>query len=135
MIVVVDASAGFEMLTDSAIGASIRKLLESAETTIAPELYISEVTNIFWKATKRKELSLDQAITGLRLCISVVEFFKSTAEIAVEALKEAELSGHSAYDLMYLITARRESASIVTVDKGMQALAKKMKIRCFNFLR
>lgn len=129
MIVVVDASAGFELLTDSLTGQHIRKTLEQAEATIAPDLYVSELANICWKAVQRNELSLDQATLGLRLSLSVIDIWKTSNDIAVEALREANMSGHPAYDLMYLITARREGATLISLDKGMRALAKKMGVR------
>ncbi len=128
MIAVLDTSAGFELLTATTSGSAVRRMLQDVELTIAPDLYISEMTNVCWKAVERKELSFEQAVSGLRFSLSIVDVIKPSREIAVEALHEARTHGHSAYDLMYLIAARREGASLVTLDKGMSTLAKKMGI-------
>lgn len=128
MIVVIDASAGFELLTDSQSGQEIRESIEQAELVMAPDLYVAEITNVCWKAVRRKELSIQEAVLGLRMAIAVVDIFRPASDLAVEALREASTSGHTAYDVLYLVLARREGASVISLDKGLLRLAGNMGV-------
>lgn len=49
-----------------------------------------------------------------------------------EVFLESLNTGHSSYDLFYLILARRHSATILTRDKKMNELALQLKIPVLN---
>lgn len=132
MIVVLDASAGYELLLDSALGDHIRQALQEVDLVIAPDLFISELANTCWKAVKFKALSSDEAIRGLRFGLSLIDNFVNSADLIVEALSQACLADHPVYDLTYLTLAKREAAKLLTLDKQLKKLASKAGVACFD---
>jgi len=60
--------------------------------------------------------------------IQFIDEFISCREIWKEALSEGMKMEHPIYDMMYLISARRNIGSILTNDKKLFELAKGMRI-------
>ena len=128
-MIVIDASAGFELITDTSAGAAIREKLKEAESIVAPDLFISEVANVCWKAVRREAISAEDAVKGLRFILSLIDRIVPAQDMAVEALSQACLANHSVYDLMYLTLAKREAAKLLTLDQGMMKLAKRLGVK------
>lgn len=128
MRIVLDASAAVTAAVGLPRSRGILDALAEASIVLAPDLYVAEVANAFWKYVSAGELSRDEAAERLELTLSLVERFIPLASIAQEALLEAGVHGHPVYDLSYAIAARREGCSVLTVDRRLIKLLKKMRV-------
>jgi len=126
--VVLDASAGLEMVLGRPEAERVVELLEEAPTVIAPDLFAAEVANGLWKYLRAGELDLDEAVEYLELCLGTVDRLLPAGELIVEALTVAASSGHPVYDLLYAVSARRNAASVCTLDRRLRDLLTAMEI-------
>ena len=74
----------------------------------------------------------DQCEKGIDYCIDLVDDFIETTSLRREVFSESIKNDHAAYDLFYLIIARRYNASILSRDKMMKKIAKELKIKIVN---
>ena len=63
---------------------------------------------------------------------TLVDCFHDDASLAKEALSESIRYRHPAYDMFYLVLARRTGATLFTLDKKMWALARDMHVNCIE---
>lgn len=125
MIVVLDASAGFELLLETKNGKAVRTILENSGQVIAPDIFPAELSNVCYKAVNHGRFNLNSAIHGLKFSLGLVDTFVPCSGLAVEALTQAVLVDHPVYDLLYLTLAMREGAYLLTLDKKLHSLAKR----------
>lgn len=109
MILVVDASAAYDLLTE---GRSAHRIV-GAEELISPDLIVAELLNARWKVVRSR-----QAAPPLDI---VLEFFDrlhivSSLRYAADAARLAERLDHPVYDCLYVAAAQREHAKLLTVD-------------------
>jgi Predicted nucleic acid-binding protein, contains PIN domain len=128
MIIVLDASAAMEVALNKEYGKQFKELLKKSEIVIAPDTFPSEITNSFWKYSFYSELSPDKCEKGIEYCLDLVDDYINTRTLCREVFSESIKRGHPAYDLFYLVLARRNNASILTRDKKMKKIANEMKI-------
>ncbi|MBN1243262.1 MAG: type II toxin-antitoxin system VapC family toxin [Spirochaetales bacterium] len=124
MTVVIDASAAVEIALNLGMKTAFLRTLEATDLVLAPDTYPSEITNAFWKYAAFSGLDEASCQDGIEGCLALVDDFISTKELCKEVFAEAAKRRHPAYDLFYLIAARRHGASVVSRDKAMLALAK-----------
>ena len=133
-MVVIDANAALEMAFEGERGDALRALLLQGEEAIAPSVFHSEVSNAcfkyaafgsMWARKKRRSCSIgwDKFL---------VDCFHDDASLAKEALSESIRYRHPAYDMFYLVLARRTGATLFTLDKKMWALARDMHVNCIE---
>lgn len=128
MIAVLDASAAVEVVLQRPIAGLLNRYLSEADWVIAPTLFISEVTNVFWKYQRLTDLSLQDCELGLEQAIALPDDFIDEHDFFREAFKLSSTLGHSVYDIMYLIAARRNNAVLLTLDKKLIRTAKECSI-------
>jgi predicted nucleic acid-binding protein len=120
--VVVDASAAVALVLNGPAATTVRAAVENADAVVVPQLYAAEVASALWKYVHADRLTLAVASAALSDAIELVDRFVPGEEIATEALHEAARSGHPVYDLLYLVTARRIAATLVTCDRRLRDL-------------
>jgi predicted nucleic acid-binding protein len=115
--VVVDASVAIKWYTPEVRHANAKALLGLAETIVAPELIVSEVTNAAWAKARRGDIS--ERVAGLIAAWirSGVPALVPAIELNEQALQIALTLQHPVYDCMYLACAQLESAPLVTDDQ------------------
>jgi predicted nucleic acid-binding protein len=128
MIVVLDASAAIEMALNKSDAAFFKKILLQSEVVLAPDTYPSEITNVFWKYGNFSGLSPGLCEQGISYCVDLIDDYIATVDLCKEVLSESLRTGHSAYDLFYLVVARRNNAGLLTKDKKMTAIARALKV-------
>ncbi|MDF1569143.1 MAG: type II toxin-antitoxin system VapC family toxin [Spirochaetaceae bacterium] len=128
MISVIDASGAIEIALYKERAQEFKRVLADSEIVLAPDLFVSEVTNAFWKYRTLTEFSEGQCVAAIQFCLEMVDDFVSTKELWREAYSQSVTSKHSVYDVFYLIVARRNSARLVTCDKKLKRLATEMQI-------
>ena len=121
-MIVIDCCAAFEMCRSTEVGRALRSLVLEEETIIAPELYKAEVANVLWKYVQQGMMSLEEAQKKLRALISLVDVFVPAESNLLESLAEAARLDHPVYGLLYLTAARRNAATLMSVDKRLNAL-------------
>ena len=128
MIIVLDASAGIEIVLSRPQSSRLKKYIEDCRKVISSDLYKAEVTNTLWKYLKAGFLSREKSIELLRLAQDLVDEFHDISENNHESLLESVRLNHSSYDMLYFTLARRTGALLLTVDKKLISLAKKEDI-------
>jgi len=105
---------------------SIRAAVAAADVVITPPLFNVEVANALWKYVQAGLLTGSQASSRLQRAVQLSDSQPPAAEQAsslAEALTESCRLGHPVYDMVYLVTARRNSATLATCDQRLAALA------------
>jgi predicted nucleic acid-binding protein len=116
MIAVIDANIAVALMLDLSYSERARKAVADADSIIAPDLIVHEVTNTLWKIARtaarpisefrgiveRFPLMFDELVQGRQLA--------SAAFINAIALK------HPAYDCFYVALAAARNAILMTAD-------------------
>jgi predicted nucleic acid-binding protein len=129
MNLVLDASAGIEVVLRRAKAMSIISLLHDADWVIAPDLYMAEAANTFWKFHNLSDVPLDRCEKGLEETIAMIDTFFGSKDLFRESFGLACITRHPVYDMLYCIVARRNNAQLVTLDTRLQKLAVKHGIK------
>jgi predicted nucleic acid-binding protein len=114
VIVVMDASAAYDLLTEARCAAKI----EGADELIAPDLIVPELLNARWKAARSGAPVPDVSVT--------IEFLDRLRLLPAlrygrDASLLAERLDRPVYDCLYLAVAQREHGKLLTVDERMRA--------------
>ena len=131
MIVVIDPSAAIEISLYRTYAKDFIHFLEDTLWVGAPDLFISESTNVFWKYHQFEDLSIELCEKSLERTIEIVDEFYPTSDLYIEALSLSFQAEHPAYDSMYLVLARRKNATLLTRDKKLYQLATQLSIKTF----
>ncbi len=131
-ILVLDASAAIEALLGRPLAWKIIDQLEQADRVAVPDLYFAEIANALWKYVRAGDLRVDDAQTLLSTAASFADDALPARDLATEALATADAFGHPVYDALYAITARREGATVCTIDKRLLKLLKALRIPTTN---
>jgi predicted nucleic acid-binding protein len=129
MIVVLDTSSAVEIALKRSGFNHISGYLLEADLVLSPELFVSEITNVFWKYYSFANLDSAICERGIEMSIKLIDDFISVKELYREAFSLAVETDHSVYDCLYLILARRNNAVLLSEDKKMKKLAKKLNIQ------
>lgn len=129
MIIVLDASAAIEIALSKDDSHRFRELLLQSELVLAPDTFPSEITNAFWKYGLYSGLPLDKCEKGIDYCLDLVDDYINTKNLCREVFSESIRTEHPAYDLFYLVLARRNNAYVITKDKKMIKMASELKIK------
>ena len=125
MTVVIDVSGAMEILLQKAKSSTFCNVLQEATLVIAPDLYIPELANTLWKYHIAKILNKDECIQYVQDGINYVDKFITGKEIWQEAFSEGINHGHSVYDMLYMVVARRNSGILITNDSALASICKK----------
>jgi predicted nucleic acid-binding protein len=128
MTVVLDASAALEIALEGNRGTEFKDLLSECSIVTAPDIFVSEVTNSFWKYRVFSNITDDQCFQGIEFCLDLVDDFCSTQSLWREVIKESIRLKHPVYDMFYLILARRTGARLLSCDKQLLKLSEKLDI-------
>ena len=120
---VLDASAVVGIIEGSPQEAAFQQAVLEAELVLAPELMLTEVSNVLWRLQRAGQLQPE----GLQQCLSraaaLVDHIEPDRHLQVEALALACHLDHPVYDCLYLALARREAAVLLTADQKLMTLA------------
>ena len=122
MICVIDANAAAEIVLKRSAAIDLINRIFAADRVIAPSLFYAETANTFRKYVQGGFLDKEKGDELYRKAIQIVDEFVDIAELSEEAFHEAIRLKHSAYDMFYLVLARRNGAKLLTCDKKLQQL-------------
>ncbi|MBN2735918.1 MAG: type II toxin-antitoxin system VapC family toxin [Spirochaetales bacterium] len=128
MIIVLDVSGAIEILLQKEKRAKYDETYKQASWVIAPDLYVSEISNVLWKYYKANLFSHEECVQYVEDGISMVDDFIAAKELWKEALGEGIKNSHSIYDMYYLVLARRNDATLITNDNRLVEFCKQFKV-------
>jgi len=123
MIIVLDASAGIEIVFGRERAGDFTAQVLTASKVITSDLYKAETANVIWKYVQAGLLKKEKAILSLELCVNLIDDFVDISENNEEAINESIRLNHSVYDLLYFTLARRNGAMLLTLDKKLNELS------------
>jgi len=128
MIIVLDVSASMQIIMKKEKNLFFNDIYQDASWVIAPDLYISEITNVLWKYYAKKILNHDECQQYVSYGIELIDDFFDGKKMWQEVLDESIKYNHSAYDMFYAILARRNNALLVSNDKYLRKICSAMEI-------
>ena len=129
MIIVLDTSAAIEIILNRKSSELFAEKIRQAEWVISPSLFISEVTNVFWKYQKFANYSYADCEKNIEQAIAIPDDYINDLELYREAFNMSCMLDHPVYDMLYLILARRNNALLLTMDKKLSTAAQKCNIK------
>ncbi len=127
-MIVIDCCAAVEIAKKTARGNALRTLMMNGEEAIAPDLFACEVANTAWKLCSFGHKNIDEGRRLAKSALAQVDDLVPTNEYYEEAFTEACRYGHPVYDFFYLLLAKRNNATLFTVDKKLVALCEEMGV-------
>ena len=124
----IDASAAVRVALDAETHASIIDRLMTAEAIYAPSIFVVETASAFCKYVKARHISEAEALANHRSAVELIDRSIDSIELFPEAFALALQRQHPVYDVLYLITARRTSSTLMTLDKALADLAGRLDI-------
>lgn len=82
-----------------------------------PELFFTEVGNIFWKYIRRRELTVEEAQATLASLVALPFKVHPHRPLMEAALTIASETDRTVYDSLYLALAVREQTMLITADE------------------
>jgi predicted nucleic acid-binding protein len=132
MIVVLDVSAAIEIILQRDKKDLFNSVYKEGTWIIAPDLFISEITNVLWKYHKAKVISHEDCIQYVQDGIEMIDDFINAKELWKESLAEGIKNNHSVYDMYYSVLARRNDAVLITNDGPLAEICRKLNIKVCN---
>jgi len=125
VIIVMDSNAAIEIVLKREKGKAFLKLVETSERIVSSEFFRIETANVIRKYYHGKYIKKTECSKILELAEGLVDQFIPIKENYMEAFNEAIRLNYSAYDMLYLTLARRTGAMLLTLDRPLNAIAKK----------
>jgi predicted nucleic acid-binding protein len=128
MIAVLDVSGATQIILKKEKESKFTEAIKKAASVIAPDLYVSELTNTIWKYYKAKILAKDSCRVKVEEGLIFIDEFINSKELWKEALEEGIRNDHPIYDMYYAVLARRNSGTLITSDGDLAKICKNLKI-------
>ncbi len=132
MRLVLDTSAAIGLVMRSPGWERIEKAVAEAEWIEAPDLLIAEASNACWKYHKHGGLSVEKCERVLEDAIAIPDEFVPASDLHREAFAMAVAGQRPAYDMFFLVLARRNNATLASLDKSLLAFAAKHDVKVLS---
>lgn len=131
-MIVLDCSAAVEIVLNKPGGPALSAMLEEipGEEIIAPPLFRYEIVQALYQYSRHGYLTSYQAKEATKAALALINRFPNDSEDAIERLSEAMRLNHSAYDIAYLLLAKRVGATLFTLDEKLQKLCLENNVEC-----
>ena len=123
MELVIDASVATQWFFPEEKSAAASAIFEEGATLIAPDLIVSELTNVCLKKISRREATLSQARAAYYSLDDILDDLVPTRALALPALEIAVELNHPAYDCFYIALAQARGVEMVTADRRLSQAA------------
>ncbi|MBM5801259.1 MAG: type II toxin-antitoxin system VapC family toxin [Cyanobacteria bacterium K_Offshore_surface_m2_011] len=123
---VLDASAAVRLILGDPAAAAVAEQIREAAVVLAPELMLTEVANTLWKLQRAGHLADLDPQQLLAEARDLVDRVEADRHLQAEALALACHHDHPVYDCLYLTLARREAATLISLDRRLQQLAERV---------
>ncbi len=132
-IVVLDASAALRAVMDATAQPALIDCIAAAGHIVAPVLLRAEAANALWKYQRAGLLDVAEALERHAEATALVNRFEDDTALFPEALRLAVLHEHPVYDALYLVTARRHAALLLTFDRRLHAQCERAQVEARLF--
>lgn len=132
MNMILDASAAITSMLKNEVSQKLKSYMDQAGWIISPDLYPAEVSNALCKYHRFNQYPLSVCFEMLDHAIGLVDEYVPTTTLYKECFSLSCSISHPVYDVFYLVLARRQNATLVTLDKKLRALASDLSIRCLS---
>jgi predicted nucleic acid-binding protein len=123
---VLDASAAVRLILGDPAAAQVAEQIREAAVVLAPELMLTEVANTLWKLQRAGHLADLDPQQLLAEARDLVDRVEADRHLQAEALALACHHDHPVVDCLYLTLARREAATLISLDRRLQQLAERV---------
>lgn len=131
-MVVIDVNAAVAIARGTEEGRALRLLLNEPERIVAPRLFLEEMGNVAWRYVAVGGLSEEDALRLFWRSAELVDFYADTEPLLTEAINEAIRHNHPVYDMIYFVLARRNAATLFTLDKKLRAICESNGVNCMG---
>jgi predicted nucleic acid-binding protein len=132
MTLVLDASAAVAIALATPGAAVFAEPLVQAATVLAPDLFTAEVCNAFWKYRRADLLTMARCEQALEHALALPDLLEASSTLYREAFTLSVRHQHPIYDALYLVLARRNNATLLTLDKRLTTLAHDLEIQVIS---
>ncbi|MEW5815317.1 MAG: type II toxin-antitoxin system VapC family toxin [Spirochaetota bacterium] len=122
-----DVSAAVEIVMQRDNAQNISRQSTQADWVITPDLFRSEISNAVGKYYKATLLSHEECVQNVEDSIMMIDDFFNSKDLWREALAEGIKNRHPVYDMFYVVLVRRNDGKIISNDKKVKELCKKLK--------
>ena len=123
MTFVVDASVVIKWFVQENLYEQALDLLDRQVLLHAPDLIVSEITNVAWKKAIRSDIEWSQAHEIASAIRKGVPALYPSVELNERALAIALALGHPVYDCLYLACAEAVDGILITADQRLRRVA------------
>ena len=134
-MVVIDCNAAVAIALASDEGVALQALLEGENEIISCDLFKAEASNVLSKYAKGGYLTTEEVIESSAKVLDVVDRFYPIELLMKEAIAESIRLKHPAYDMFYFVLARRNAATLFTLDKRLQDICLANGVNCIYSTR
>ena len=120
--IVLDASAALRVVLSPGDHEAYLDELESSTDIMAPQLFAVETANALWKYRRTERLDDHAMRRRHNEALGLVSLWIPDTALFPEALALAARHDHPVYDCLYLVTARRFDARLLTADQRLDRL-------------
>lgn len=132
MNIVLDTSAAVAYALKRKGWDAIDSILTRSSWVETPDLFMPEAANALWREHHFGSLGREQCETALEGIADLPDAFIPGLLLYKEAFAFAALAERPAYDMFFIVLARRQSATLVSLDKRLLTFAAKHDIKVFN---
>lgn len=129
-MIVLDCNAAVEIARGTENGNALMMLMDNNEKSIAPRFFAYELANVVSKYARGGYIARDAALELGHQAIELIDEFQDDRNLWEEVVAESIRLKHSAYDLFYLLLARRNAATLFTLDRKLQQLCLDNGVNC-----
>lgn len=134
-MVVIDVNAAVAIARDTEEGRALRLLLNKPERVVAPRLFLEEMGNVAWKYVAVGGLSEEDALRLFWRSAELVDCYADTEPLLTEAINEAIRHNRSVYDMIYFVLARRNAATLFTLNKKLRTICESNGVNCVGAIQ
>lgn len=134
-MVVIDCNVLVAILNKTQEGSAMQSFLVGENCIASVDFIKVELANALSKYAKSGQISIDDAIAMYEKGLGLIDRFIPMGELAKEAIAESVRLNHSAYDMFYFVLARRNAATLFTLDKKLQDICLANGVNCIYSIR
>ena len=135
---VLDASVALAWFLDNPVplyATRVKQLLLAGARAVVPRLWHLEMANGLAVAERRRILTVVEGTRSLTLVEELSQAIETSSEFPTmrQALTTARAFHLSAYDGVYLDTARSEGLPVATLDQSLRAAARRASVELLQW--
>lgn len=131
-MIVMDCSAAVAMILNTQEGKILRSLAQINEPIVSSQLFYAELAHALSKYANAGYFTHVEVQKFAEKAVRMIDEFVDLSGYYAEALAEGLHLGHSTYDMFYFTLARRNAATLFTLDKKLIKLCKEHGVDCVH---